>query len=350
MRFRPDPNDVTQSMEASRGFRPSRSRLIVMKDEYKNRSRELRSGTMKWLRRLLILIIVVLVVFFFVILPVGGSFLITNSHFRYPEKGPRNPEDVGLRVEQVEFKTADGLTLRGWWSGGEAGLPVIIFCHGLNRSRLELLERAGEAHRRGFGVLLFDLRNHGESDRAHTTLGILESQDVRAASQFVRMKAPGQPQFLWGVSMGAATALLAVRDYGGFAGVVSDSAFPSFRETIEHHVRLLFRIPSFPVANMIVWLTGVRMHIGSGFRQCRNGRAEIWKCAGAFYCGRSRRRMPPGVAKRLYDANQSPLKKLIVVPGAGHGEAFSTNREQYLEAVFSFFKSIPAEDARDPLR
>jgi len=296
---------------------------------------------MKWIRRLLILIAGMLLVFFFVLLPVGGSFLITNSHFRYPEKGPRNPEAVGLHVEDVEFKTADGLTLRGWWSGGEPGFPAIIFCHGLNRSRLELLERAGEAHRRGFSILLFDLRNHGESDRAHTTLGILESQDVEAASQFVRMKAPGQSQFLWGVSMGAATALLAVRDYGGFAGVVSDSAFPSFRETIEHHVRLLFRIPAFPVANMIVWLTGVRMHIDPDSGNVETAVRGFGNVPVLFIAGGADRRMPPGVAKQLYDANQSPLKKLIVVPGAGHGEAFATNREQYLEAVFSFFKSIP---------
>jgi len=295
---------------------------------------------MKWIRRLLFLVVGMFLVFFFVLLPVGGSFLITNSHFRYPEKGPRNPEDVGLHVENVEFKTADGLTLRGWWMAGQPGFPAIIFCHGLNRSRLELMERAGEAHRRGFSILLFDLRNHGESDRAHTTLGILESQDVEAASQFVRMKVPGQSQFLWGVSMGAATALLAVRDYGGFAGVVSDSAFPSFRETIEHHVRLLFRIPAFPVANMIVWLTGVRMHIDPDSGNVETAVRKFGNVPVLFIAGGADRRMPPGVAKRLYDANQSPLKKLIVVPGAGHGEAFSTNREQYLEAVFSFLESI----------
>lgn len=140
--------------------------------------------------------------------------------------------------------------------------------------------------------------------------------------------------------MGAATALLAVRDYGGFAGVVSDSAFPSFRETIEHHVRLLFRIPSFPVANMIVWLTGARMHMDPDSGNVEAAVRKFGNVPVLFIAGGSDRRMPPGVAKRLYDANQSPLKKLIVVPGAGHGEAFSTNREQYLEAVFSFFESI----------
>jgi len=295
---------------------------------------------MIWIRRLVIFVVSVVLLFFFVVLPVGGSFLITNSHFKYREKGPRDPVKLGLAVDNVEFKTSDGLTLRGWWSAGDAGKPVIIFCHGLNRSRLELLERAAFAHQRGFGVLLFDFRNHGESDRAYTTLGIFETRDVRAASVFVHSKAPQQKQLLWGVSMGAATALLAVRDYGGFAGVVSDSAFPSFRETIEHHVRLLFHIPSFPIANMIVWITGVRMHMDPDSGNVEQAIHEFGNVPVLFIAGGADRRMPPGVAKRLFDANQSPLKQLLVIPGASHGEAFAVDQEKYLNAVFAFFDSV----------
>jgi hypothetical protein len=295
---------------------------------------------MIWLRRLFIVIVVLILGFFLVVLPVGGSFLITNSRFPYREKGPQRPEDVGLPVEDVEFKTGDGITLRGWWTAGEEHSPVIIFLHGLNRSRLELLERAGEAHKRGYGVLMFDFRNHGKSDPAYTTIGILEVRDVKAASAFVNMKAPGHAQLLWGVSMGAATALLAVRDFGGFAGVVSDSAFPSFRETIEHHVKLLFHIPSFPVANMIVWITGMRASIDPDSGDVEQAVRAFGNVPVLFIAGGKDRRMPPGVAKRLYDANQSPKKKLFVVDGAGHGEAFNTDRERYLEAVFGFMDSL----------
>src|SRR5262245_24630820 len=150
---------------------------------------------MIWLKRLLYLILAGAVLLFLVVLPVAGSFLITNSRFRFPERGPHHPDEVGLEVEPIEFRTEDGMTLRGWWNAGRNGSPIIIFVHGLNRSRLELLERAAEASKRGYGVLLFDLRNHGESSRAYTTLGINETRDVCAASSAVRTKAPDRQQF-----------------------------------------------------------------------------------------------------------------------------------------------------------
>ena len=126
----------------------------------------------RWLRRLAITVLVFVFIFFFIVLPVGGSFIITNSRFRFPERGPKTAEEAGLEVAAAEFTSSDGIPLRGWWSPGDPAKPVIIFCHGLNRSRLELLERAVESNRRGYGVLLFDLRNHGESgqDRKSTRL------------------------------------------------------------------------------------------------------------------------------------------------------------------------------------
>src|SRR5262245_9553978 len=186
----------------------------------------------RWIARALIALVSLIALILLVVLPVGASFLITNSRFRFPERGPRTPESVGLSVSGAEFNSSDGISLKGWWNPGDAALPVIIFVHGLNRSRVELLERAAESNRRGYGVLLFDLRNHGESGKAYTTIGIFESRDVCAASQWVREKAGNRPQVLWGVSMGASSALLAAKQCPGFAAIISDSSFISFRDTV----------------------------------------------------------------------------------------------------------------------
>ena len=281
---------------------------------------------MKWLKRILISIVILIFLVLFVLLPIGGSFLITNSRFRFPERGPQRAEEVGLQVEAVEFMSSDGIPLKGWWSSGNDEQPAVIFSHGLNRSRLEMLERAAEASKRGFGVLLFDLRNHGESGSAYTTLGIHESRDVCAASDVVQEKAPGRPKFLWGVSLGASTALLAVKQCGGFSGVVSDSAFVSFRDTVRHHFSLYFGLPSFPIANMIIALTGWRMGMDPDDGDVEAAVQSFGNVPLLVIAGGRDRRMPPDVAQRLFDASTSPLKQLVMIPEATHGEAFRSDR------------------------
>lgn len=197
--------------------------------------------------------------FLLVVIPVGGSFLVTNSRFRFPERGRRDPEALGLSVTDIEFASGDGVDLRGWWNPGEVERPVIVFVHGLNGTRFELLEQAAESHQKGYGTLLFDLRNHGESGDAYTTLGVYASQDVCAAAAFVENASPGRPIVFWGVSLGAATALLGANRCRRAEAVIADSSFLSFEETISHHVRLIFMIPSFTVANLLTFLTRVRM-------------------------------------------------------------------------------------------
>src|SRR2546425_9236631 len=298
-----------------------------------------RATLLPRLRRLMLLFACFVVLVLFVVLPVGGSFLITNSRFRFRERGPKTPDAVSLPVTNVEFTSNDGIALRGWWNPDDTSMPVIIFVHGLNRSRLELLERGAESNRHGYGVLLFDLRNHGESGKAYTTIGIFESRDVCAASQVVKDRAGNRSQILWGVSMGASSAILAAKQCPGFSAIISDSSFLSFRDTVAHHLSLIFRLPAFPIANLIVAITGYRVGFdpddGDVEAAVRSIHAPI-----LFIAGAADRRMPPALAERMLNESPSSPKELLVVPGAGHGEAFSTNRAAYLTSVYSFLDRV----------
>jgi uncharacterized protein len=289
----------------------------------------------KWVVRLSIIAVCLLGFFFLVIFPVAASFLITNSRFQYRERGPTNPESLGLSVTDVGFTSSDGVPLKGWWNPGEPSMPVIIFVHGLNRSRLELLERGAELNHRGYGVLLFDLRNHGQSGRAHTTIGIFESRDVCAASKFVSEKGSSRRQILWGVSMGASSAILAARQCGGFEAIISDSSFLSFRDTVAHHLNLLFRLPSFPIANLIVGITAIRMGFNPDEGDVEAAIRQL-NIPILFIAGGADRRMPPQLAERMLKASSNPLSRLVIVPGATHGEAFATDRQHYLNSVYVF--------------
>lgn len=307
-----------------------------------------RPRILRWLRRLMFAGIFLFVFFLLVVLPIGASFLITNGRFRFPERGPRTLESVNLQAADVEFMSSDGIPLRGWWAAGDPSLPVIVFVHGLNRSRLELLERGAELNRQGYGVLLFDLRNHGESGQAHTTIGVFESRDVCAAQKFVHEKAGNRPQVALGVSMGASSALLAAKQCPGFAAVIADSSFLSFRETIAHHLRLAFRLPAFPIANLIVAITALRMGFDPDDGDVEAAVREI-RVPILFIAGGADRRMPPALAQRMFDEARHPLKSMFLVPGAGHGEAYAADRMGYLDSVYAFLDKVRHNPASSSL-
>ncbi len=59
-----------------------------------------------------------------------------------------------------------GISLAGWYVPGKAGAPAIVVTHGISGCKCDpnVLTVAGMLHRNGFNVLLYDLRNHGQSD------------------------------------------------------------------------------------------------------------------------------------------------------------------------------------------
>ncbi len=294
----------------------------------------------QWAKRLLVSVLAIVVVVPLLVIPVLGSFLITNSRFRFPERDPLLPEALGLSVTEAEFRSLDGIELRGWWDPGESGQPAIVFVHGLNRSRQELLERAGEARRHGYGALLLEYRNHGESGDAYTTLGVDESQDVCAAARFIDRASPGREKIFWGVSLGGSAAVLGAARCRGVGAVIADSAFLSFEETVSHHVGLIFRLPAFPVATLLIFLTRMRMGFELEEGNVERAVGTLPEVPMLFIAGSEDRRMPPDRAQRLYRASANPLSDVLVIEGAGHGRAFSRAPKLYLDTVFGFLSDV----------
>ena len=59
-----------------------------------------------------------------------------------------------------------------------------------------------------------------------------------------------------------------------------------------------------------------------------------------FITGGADRRMPPELAERMLKASTNPLSRLLLVPGATHGEAFRTDRQKYLDSVYQFLQAV----------
>jgi pimeloyl-ACP methyl ester carboxylesterase len=104
----------------------------------------------------------------------------------------------------------DGVSIAGWYIPAAAAIgpagPTVVMTHGWGSNKSEMLDRAAVVHDR-YNVVLFDLRNHGQSGGSITTQGVAEQSDLRAVIDWLEAnKAPEQVAVL-GVSMGGATVI-----------------------------------------------------------------------------------------------------------------------------------------------
>ncbi len=129
------------------------------------------------------------------------SVFLVHSHRQPIVRGPR---EYGMTYEDIQFKSSDGLTLKGWFIPGKGkGIVVITHPFPFNRhgflkkyqgivTRLkpdvDLLQTARAVNRAGYSVLMFDFRNHGESSKGITGVGLTEYQDVLGALAYLKSR------------------------------------------------------------------------------------------------------------------------------------------------------------------
>jgi fermentation-respiration switch protein FrsA (DUF1100 family) len=305
----------------------------------------LKPGSKIWriTRRVLIILGALLAVFFFGVVPWFFTNILTRGRYHYPDPNDgKTPTSYGLNFRWVEFPSTDGISLRGWYIPAPgAARGTIIYCHGLNRTRVEMLPMAAFAHALGYNGLLLDFRHSGQSGGAVTTLGYNERYDVLGAVWFaLAEEKAARPVVVWGVSMGAAAALMAAADSQEIAGVISDSTFLSFADTAKHHLKLFLHLPPFPIAYEVVYWSGWRGGFHVSDFDLEKAVDRISPRPILFIGVEDDRRMPPSIAKALYVRATGQGKRILIVPGHRHGEGFNQARAPYEKAVKEFLESL----------
>lgn len=124
-----------------------------------------------------------------------------------PGKSPvfETPAKYGMEFENVTFKTADGITLSGWLIKGNSDKVVIQSHFGVQCSRsgytvegknfiskslwstdIHFLKQVKYLNDKGYSVLMYDMRNHGESEKTGwITWGKKERKDIVSAIKYM---------------------------------------------------------------------------------------------------------------------------------------------------------------------
>ncbi len=245
-----------------------------------------------------------------------------------------------LPREDVEIRSQDGLRLVGHYIHAQ-GQPkrLIVLFHGWRGSWTGDFGSIGKwLYGIGCDLLLAEQRAQGASEGKYMGFGVLERRDVADWMGYLeRERHNTLPVYLGGVSMGAATVLMAAGDAlpGFVRGVLADCGFTSPYDMLYEVGRKSLHMREHPAMDYVSLL--VKFHADFGIKEystlesVKKTRLPIF-----FVHGLADDFVPCRMSREAYQACTSP-KELLLVEGAGHVRSFFYDNENYRRKVEDFF-------------
>jgi dipeptidyl aminopeptidase/acylaminoacyl peptidase len=279
-----------------------------------------------------------------VLLVVALSFVMVYAN-THPPKYPLHipPSVYKADYEEVSFTSDDSIALKGWLvkpAQYRKKSPAIVICHGIGANKSDFTELAVSLSHRGFSVLLFDFRAHGESSGRRTSLGLYEQKDIEAALAFLKTRRDTiDPKRIgiYGFSMGGSAAILAAAKTGAFSAVVADSAFTSLRDQARTAITGFYHLPAFPFLHLTV--LGYELYFQTRVDAIAPVKviATITPTPVMIIAGEGDQLIPADNGRKLFAAAGEP-KELWVINGAGHGGTLAAAGNEYEKRVGEFFE------------
>lgn len=127
----------------------------------------------------------------------------------------------------VDVATADGLKLKGIYSAGQPGRPLLLVFHGNASSAETALKWLAPLKEEGFGILAASYRGYSGQPGRPSEAGLLA--DARAFLAAARAEAAGRPVWVVGHSLGGGVALALSRTET-FDALVTIGTFTRLRD------------------------------------------------------------------------------------------------------------------------
>ena len=223
----------------------------------------------------------------------------------------------------------EGLNLKGWQCRGSvARRGTLIYLHGIADNRTSGVGVIERFSKRGFDVVAYDSRAHGESAGDECTYGFFEKHDLHRVLDTV---GPG-PIVLIGTSLGAAVALQEAAQDTRVTAVIAAETFSDLRTVATERAPFFFTPGIIARAFLLAEQQG-RFQVDAVSPVAAAARI---KNPVLLIHGADDSDTPPDHSRRILAALAGP-KRLILVPGARHNESLRGEVwgeiERWLEGV-----------------
>jgi len=246
------------------------------------------------------------------------------------------------------IRADDGIELDVWTirATGTCRGTVILF-HGICDAKASYLVIGEELGRRGFDVVLHDLRAHGRSGGQYVTWGALEQRDARRImDELIAAGTVRPPVYAMGMSLGGAVAIQYAAIEPRCRGVMALAPCKDARTICR---RLLLATAPLMWPGQYTKVLARAGEIG-GFDPAD---ASAVDAAARLTCplllahGSRDWTVPPSHSRAIYDAAGGPRQR-IVVPDTGHNDLIRVHWRWAVEAFDHMARTGLETPAREP--
>ena len=243
-----------------------------------------------------------------------------------------------MERQSFEITAFDGLKLHAKFYEFAPGAPIELMFHGYRGSAERDLSGGIErCFRVGRSALIVDQRCAGKSDGHVITMGICERRDCLRWIDFaIDHFGPDVKIILTGISMGASTVLMAGAEElpPNVVGILADCGYTSAKAIMYEVIRKmgLPPKPSYPFVKLGAKIFGhFDLEETSPLEAVRHCKLPV-----IFFHGEDDDFVPCYMSKENFEACPS-RKRLVTIPGAGHGLAYAIEPDRYVEELYDFF-------------
>jgi pimeloyl-ACP methyl ester carboxylesterase len=242
-----------------------------------------------------------------------------------------------LPREELQIVSDDGLVLKGNYYEYAPGAPIELMFHGYRgAAERDLCGGVQRCFRLGHSALLVDQRAASKSEGKVITFGVQEHRDCLKWAELAQERFGEDAKvILCGISMGATTVLMAAGEElpKCVVGVLADCGFSSAKEIICKVIRQI-HLPQKLVYPLI--RLGAKLYGGFNLEDSDATRAMArCRLPVLFFHGTEDDFVPWQMSQKNFEACAAQ-KKLVLVPGAGHGLSYLLDPQGYLAAVREF--------------
>ncbi|MBA2875265.1 alpha/beta hydrolase [Thermaerobacillus caldiproteolyticus] len=264
------------------------------------------------------------------------------------------PSDYGMTCQDAEFISKDGKTkLKGWVIEPEKQAKMtVIFSHGYGGNRYEpnvpFLPLAQRLVTEGYRIIMFDFRASGESGGDMITLGAKEKYDLLGVIDYAKHHY-SEPIVLYGVSMGAATSILAAGMSEDVKGVIADSSFSDLEGYLRTYMPVWTHLPNVPFTYLILTLIPMLTELDPSESVPMNALDNVAPRPILFIHSKADSSIPYEESVKMYKKHPDVFE-LWLTKKAKHVKSFEMYKSEYTKKVLDFLQKLQKENENEASR